>query len=232
MSALEKPRLAQVEAQLEDHQVKLEAAVRTVFDRAIRIGELLNEAKALVPHGAWLPWLSEHFRGSERTAQAWMQLAREPKSATVADLGVRGALEALAAPRDGSGPEDPGEEAEEVDGEVVDAEPTRHGPSIMDRLQALGPDKLKGAMAELDAEREHRRRNTFPRNGVERATFRQIRAAMDEAERAFHGLRRPDISDWTRAEALAAAGYALTRGGSLALDLADAERRWFSDPTR
>jgi hypothetical protein len=31
-------------------------------------GDLLIEAKALVPHGQWLPWLAEHCEMAERTA--------------------------------------------------------------------------------------------------------------------------------------------------------------------
>jgi DUF3102 family protein len=70
---------------------------------AMRAGDLLIEAKALAGHGNWLPWLQEHCQLSERTAQLYMRLAKnrsviEAKSATVADLGIRGAIEALTRP--------------------------------------------------------------------------------------------------------------------------------------
>jgi hypothetical protein len=76
---------------------------RKTLEQAIRAGDLLIEAKALAGHGKWLPWLHEHCQLSERTAQLYMRLARnrgviDAKSATVSDLGIRGAIEALTLP--------------------------------------------------------------------------------------------------------------------------------------
>ncbi|MGE0542427.1 MAG: DUF3102 domain-containing protein [Dehalococcoidia bacterium] len=75
------------------------AALQKSLGHALRAGDLLIEAKAQIDHGAWLPWLAEHCGLAERTAQAYMRLARnrhQLKSATVADLGVREALTLLA----------------------------------------------------------------------------------------------------------------------------------------
>ena len=41
------------------------------------IGQRLIEAKAMLPHGEWLPWLTEQVEFSERTARNFMRLARE-----------------------------------------------------------------------------------------------------------------------------------------------------------
>lgn len=46
-------------------------------DHAIRAGKLLNQAKIAVRHGDWSEWLATNCRVSERTAQVYMQLARE-----------------------------------------------------------------------------------------------------------------------------------------------------------
>lgn len=46
-----------------------QAAFASAVEHAIRCGELLTQAKAQLPHGAWLPWLIEHFPASTRTAQ-------------------------------------------------------------------------------------------------------------------------------------------------------------------
>ena len=51
---------------------KLTEALR----HAMTAGELLVEAKALVQHGQWLPWLADHVAISERTAQLYMRLAK------------------------------------------------------------------------------------------------------------------------------------------------------------
>src|SRR5262245_30830655 len=70
-------------------------------EHAMNCGDLLIEAKAKVPHGQWLPWLSEHCSISERTAQLYMRLARarpqiEAKAQRVADLSLRAATAELA----------------------------------------------------------------------------------------------------------------------------------------
>ena len=43
----------------------------------IGIGQRLIEAKAMLPHGEWLPWLTEQVQFSERSAQNFMKLARQ-----------------------------------------------------------------------------------------------------------------------------------------------------------
>jgi Protein of unknown function (DUF3102) len=81
------------------------AAVGTLkrgLEHALAAGHLLLEAKQFVPHGQWLPWLTEHCRIPERTAQVYMRLARRmPKNARPADLTITQALEmVLDAPGD------------------------------------------------------------------------------------------------------------------------------------
>lgn len=68
---------------------------RATITSAISAGEKLIEAKTLVPHGAWLPWLEANCEISERQAQKYMRLARS-KSAVTADLGIEAAIDALA----------------------------------------------------------------------------------------------------------------------------------------
>jgi hypothetical protein len=67
---------------------------------AIRVGEYLIEAKRLVKHGEWLPWLTVHVDISDRMARHYMRLAKHkeminPKSETVPDLTLRGAIAEL-----------------------------------------------------------------------------------------------------------------------------------------
>ena len=62
----------------------------------IEIGRRLNEAKAQLRHGEWLPWLQEKVDISERSARDFMRIAREySKSAEIADLGAAKALALL-----------------------------------------------------------------------------------------------------------------------------------------
>jgi len=72
---------------------------------ATEAGKLLLEAKSTAAHGQWLPWLKANCKFSERTAQAYMQVARRMASANeaeaqrVADLSFRAALAAVGQPR-------------------------------------------------------------------------------------------------------------------------------------
>jgi hypothetical protein len=74
-----------------------EAASKSSVEHAIAAGSLLIEAKEQVKHGEWLPWLAANCSVPDRTARLYMRLARnraeiEAKSATVADLTLRGAI--------------------------------------------------------------------------------------------------------------------------------------------
>lgn len=65
------------------------------------IGQRLIEAKSLLPHGEWLPWLTEQVQFSERSAQNFMKLARQwSNPQALADLGATKALMMLALPAD------------------------------------------------------------------------------------------------------------------------------------
>jgi hypothetical protein len=89
----------------EEHRA-CDEALREGLRHAVNAGELLIEAKSLCPYGAWGVWLEENFEGSDRTARAYMRVARElpaleeGKRQRVADLSFRDALAELSSPRD------------------------------------------------------------------------------------------------------------------------------------
>ena len=88
------------------------AAVRKGLEHALKAGELLIEAKAVVPHGQWLPWLEANCTVAERSAQLYMRVARERgklsgESAGLADLTLEQAAERLAKPKPPTLPERP-----------------------------------------------------------------------------------------------------------------------------
>ena len=106
MAELEKLKLTVVEQINAEHHA-CEAAVRAALKHAIRCGVLLEEQKAVVPHGEWLAWLNENFDGSARVAQTYMRLSRNrqqveelAKAQRSALLSIDGALRALASPRE------------------------------------------------------------------------------------------------------------------------------------
>ena len=96
--------LSQLAADINAAHEECAGAVRAGFAHAVRAGRLLLEAKARIPHGEWLPWVRRHCAFSERTAQAYMRVARGQLDATdpqrVARLSFRSALASLAAPRE------------------------------------------------------------------------------------------------------------------------------------
>jgi hypothetical protein len=78
--------------------------VKQSLARAMAAGDLLLEAKAqlkkLKKHGEWTSWVEKNCLIPERTVRLYMQLSKnrkaiEAKTATVADLTVRGAVELI-----------------------------------------------------------------------------------------------------------------------------------------
>ena len=105
----------------------------------LSIGQRLIEAKAMLPHGEWLPWLTEQVEFSERTARNFMRLAREwTNRQALADLGAAKALTLLALP-----PEERDRFMEEnhvVDGEeksVIDMTSRELEKAVKERDEAL-----------------------------------------------------------------------------------------------
>jgi hypothetical protein len=77
----------------EAHQAA-EANRQSAVASAIMVGQLLEEARAQVPHGEWLSWLERNTGLSQRTAQRYLRYAKhadELKDAAVIDLSIRNA---------------------------------------------------------------------------------------------------------------------------------------------
>jgi Protein of unknown function (DUF3102) len=94
--------LADLAARIRTEHRAAAASLSDAMRHAMTAGELLIEAKTLVKHGQWLPWLSDHVSISERTAQLYMRVARNraeieaAKSATaIADLTLNEAAALL-----------------------------------------------------------------------------------------------------------------------------------------
>lgn len=90
-------RLAVLAADIQAAHQDVTRGALAVAESAMAAGRMLIEAKASMKHGEWAAWLSEHVGMSARTARRYMQLVRSGlETATVADLGLRGAAESLA----------------------------------------------------------------------------------------------------------------------------------------
>jgi N6-adenosine-specific RNA methylase IME4 len=97
-----------------EHEATI-AGIRRSMDHALRVGDLLIEAKGLLEHGQWLPWLEENTSIKPRLAQTYMRLAHnreqieaQAKCGVVAYLTIPDAMQLLA-PDD-----DPAEQEREI----------------------------------------------------------------------------------------------------------------------
>ena len=97
---------------INDKLSQMVASARTTLQRAIEIGELLNQAKERVGHGNFEAWVTDHCQLSYRSARRYMTLARDrteieaqAKMANVANLNATTAQRLLAPPKkqEGSG---------------------------------------------------------------------------------------------------------------------------------
>ena len=95
--------LAKLATEINEHHRAAETALRSGLEHALEAGRLLMEAKGRCQHGTWGGWLEKHFEGSERTARAYMQVAKrwpeiEATRQRAADLSFRDAVKMLVAP--------------------------------------------------------------------------------------------------------------------------------------
>lgn len=74
-------------------------AKRVGGEAILTIGQRLIEAKAMLEHGEWLPWLNEKVEFSQQTANRFMRLAKEwTNYSALSNLGATKALQLLALP--------------------------------------------------------------------------------------------------------------------------------------
>ena len=98
MTAASLPELA---LRVKTEHAAFQAAARRTLAHALEAGRLLSEAKALLPHGEWGPWLKRECDIPARTATHYMRLhARRAElggeSGNLADLTQTKALKLLA----------------------------------------------------------------------------------------------------------------------------------------
>ena len=99
MSVIELASAASAARDIETITAEILELKQTAGSAILNIGQRLIEAKEMLDHGEWLPWLEERVEFSERSAQNFMRLAREwSNPQTLADLGASKALTLLALP--------------------------------------------------------------------------------------------------------------------------------------
>lgn len=98
-ATLNQPARAETQRDIEAVTCEILHLKQELARNIVDIGLRLIEAKEMLSHGEWLPWLKENVYFSEATAQRYMKVAMEfPNPALVRDLGVRKALALLELP--------------------------------------------------------------------------------------------------------------------------------------
>src|SRR5579875_1048550 len=78
---------------------RIRERIKKTVEDIIEVGNDLLAVKETLPHGQFLPWLKAEFGWSERSAQNFMSVAEQFKSAKIADLPIQpSAAYLLAAP--------------------------------------------------------------------------------------------------------------------------------------
>ena len=163
------------------------------------IGQRLLEAKAMLPRGEWLPWLTERVEFSERQAQRFMKLAQEWSNPTaLSDLGATKALALLALP-----PEERQKFLSEnhiVDGEeksVIDMTSRELEKAVKERDEALHAAEAARAAAETaDQSRAKMEADMTALKQLHQAAQTaeaQAREALAEAQAELKALREKPV---------------------------------------
>jgi hypothetical protein len=79
----------------ENHQLA-EATAGSALEYARRSGAALVEAKAMVKHGEWIPWVESNFRGNRFTAARYMRLLNVSHETHLEASSIREALRMIA----------------------------------------------------------------------------------------------------------------------------------------
>ena len=133
----------------------------------IGIGQRLIEAKAMLSHGDWLPWLEERVEFTDRTARNFMRLSREwTNRKTLSDLGASKALALLGLP-----PSERDAFIEEP--HIVDGEEKRVGD--------MSARELKRALQERDEARKEAEAQTELQALRDRPVDVAVETVIDEA---------------------------------------------------
>lgn len=193
-------RLPELAAEITKEHRLCEGSYRTALGHAVKVGELLIEAKAQLSHGEWMTWLSRHVEFGDRRARGYMQLASSPEIANRqpnADLGIEEALRSIAQP--------------------VAKPPTG---DLRAALRGVDPADAKAALAELGPMRSEA--DPFPSSMAEREAWRLAHEGLGRIKRAMDEASATGLSKWSRREALHEASRHARRTAAQLSELADA----------
>ena len=201
----------------------------------LTIGRCLIEAKEMLPHGEWLPWLNEKVSYSERTARRFMQAYRQLSNRpALADLGATKALALIALPE---------EELSEFlnENNVVDMTTRQLEQAIKERdearkaaeaakAEASTAQKAQAKMAEDMALLKARLNGAREDQEQAAASAKKLAAELEElksrpVEVAVETVADPEALEQARAEAVAEMQAKLDKAREAKKGRREAERR-------
>jgi hypothetical protein len=191
------PTLLTLAAQINAEHAAIGDALSTMLPRARKAGVLLLEAKAQVAHGEWGEWLATHFTGSERTARAYMQVARgwgeiDLKTAGSAVLSLEGALKLLASPKEESAEEEafkPGAEPPPARSAPPDEPPKKERPAAKQRATQDPDPTPKAEAAEDQGEQEYDLADELARADAEIRRLGELVASLESGDLAAQVIK-------------------------------------------
>ena len=83
-------QLSDLAVKANEEHARCRATAGSAIEHARECGLLLIQAKSLCPHGKWQQWLADNFRGSRRSAQVYVRVAK--RWSEITDKGAGSAL--------------------------------------------------------------------------------------------------------------------------------------------
>lgn len=176
----------EADARRREIEVHIEAHRDAAAGNLLEVGRWLNAAKDenVVPHGEWTAWVAEHAALGERTAQLWMQAARElPEGSSLAALGTAKLRSLMALP---AGEREEFAErigADKLTSREVDAQVKAARAERDEALRLVGEQKKR--IAEMDREKDA---------AIMDAVNRTRRESKEEIDK-LNGVIRSDNKD-------------------------------------
>lgn len=194
LELVEHDRLGELAATVNDEYALMTGDMTRAVKRAIRIGELLTEAKSEVAHGEWIPWVRDNLVFNERQAQKFIRINTNQSAHLIKDARtINEAVALLAEPKE----EEPADESDVQTSAapsspdpadiapVLDDEPEyRNDPALEQELRktrATSQQYVEKIASAAEAIQEKER---------ELAELRKLKADKERVETALRDLQR------------------------------------------
>lgn len=175
-------RLEEIVQQVNDEYALMTGDMTRAVQRAIRIGEMLTEAKGEVAHGEWIPWIERNLVFGRSEASRYMKVYRNGARVQHLD-SLREAVALLAEPRD-----EPTTEPAPADVQTAPAASPSH-PDISPVLDDE-PEPAREPEYRNDPALERKLREMKDMEGVYQAKIEGAQDAIDAKERELAKLRK------------------------------------------